>query len=471
LSRLVVVSNRVPAESAKPAAGGLAVAMEAALRENGGLWFGWSGETVPGEPGPVESYERDGITFATTDLNADAYRGYYEGFANQTLWPMFHYRADLAVFERHDFEDYHKVNQLFAERLMPLLEDGDIVWVQDYHLIPLGEELRKLGCNRRIGFFLHTPFPTPEVFTILINHRRLVRSLTAYNLVGFQSPTDLQAFHDYISRVVTNGRVNADGTVEAHGRRIAAGVFPIGIEPSSFAELAVTRDALRYGRRVQDSMRRRDLILSVDRLDYSKGLPQRVAGINNMLERYPERRRRTVFMQIASPSRTEVPQYKELRHELDAAVGQINGRFGRFDWVPVRYINRTYSHNVLAGLYRFAHVCLVTPLRDGMNLVAKEYVAAQDPEDPGVLVLSKFAGAAHQMEGALIINPYDCQAMGNAVHDALTMPQEERIERWQKMMDRITRESLTWWRESFIDTLCSVSSDNDLPAEPVSGAL
>jgi trehalose 6-phosphate synthase len=471
LNRLVVVSNRVPAESAKPAAGGLAVAMEAALRDNGGLWFGWSGETVRGEPGPVDSYERDGITFATTDLNADAYRGYYEGFANQTLWPMFHYRADLAVFERHDFADYHKVNTLFAERLMPLLEDGDIVWVQDYHLIPLGDELRRLGCERRIGFFLHTPFPTPDVFTILINHRRLVRALMAYDLVGFQSPTDLQAFHDYISRVVTDGRVNSDGTVEAHGRRVRAGVFPIGIETSAFAELAVTRDAQRYGRRVRDSMRRRDLILSVDRLDYSKGLPQRVAGINNMLERYPERRRRTVFMQIASPSRTEVPQYKELRHELDAAVGQINGRFGRFDWVPVRYINRTYSHSVLAGLYRFAHVGLVTPLRDGMNLVAKEYVAAQDPENPGVLVLSKFAGAAHQMEGALIINPYDCQAMGNAVHNALTMAQDERIERWNVMMDRITRESLTWWRESFIDALSSVSRDNELPAEPVSGAL
>jgi trehalose 6-phosphate synthase len=218
-------------------------------------------------------------------------------------------------------------------------------------------------------------------------------------------------------------------------------------------------------------LRGRDLILSVDRLDYSKGLPQRVAGLNSMLERYPEHRRRVTFMQIASPSRSEVPQYQEIRHELDAAVGQINGRFGRFDWVPVRYINRTYSHSVLAGLYRFAHVCLVTPLRDGMNLVAKEFVAAQDPGDPGVLVLSKFAGAAHQMEGALIVNPYDCQAMGNAVHRGLTMPLEERVERWQTMMDRITRESLTWWRESFIDALSSVSYGGQIQAEPVSGAL
>jgi trehalose 6-phosphate synthase len=471
VNRLVVVSNRVPEQAAKPAAGGLAVAMEAALRDNGGLWFGFSGRTVEDEPGPVESYERDGITFATTDLNADSYRGYYEGFANQTLWPMFHYRADLAVFERHDFADYHKVNKLFAERLMPLLRDGDLVWIQDYHLIPLGEELRRLGFERRIGFFLHTPFPTPEVFTILINHRRLVRSMMAYDLVGFQSPTDLQAFHDYVSRVVPDGRVDPDGTVHAHGQSVKAGVFPIGIEPSSFAELARTRDALRYGQRVQESLRRRDLILSVDRLDYSKGLPQRVAGINNLLERFPERRRRVTFMQIASPSRTEVPQYKELRHELDAAVGQINGRFGRFDWVPVRYINRTYSHSVLAGLYRFAHVGLVAPLRDGMNLVAKEYVAAQDPENPGVLVLSKFAGAAHQMEGALIINPYDCQAMGNALHHALTMPQEERIERWRMMMDRMSRESLTWWRESFIDALSSVSFGNQLPKEQLSGAV
>ena len=375
------------------------------------------------------------------------------------------------MFDRSAYEHYDSVNRLFAERLMPLLEDGDIVWVQDYHLIPLGEELRRLGCNRRLGFFLHTPFPTPEVLAVLYTHRRLVRALLSYDLIGFQSPIDLQAFHDYVTRILPDGRVEPDGTVSAHGQSVKAGVFPIGIEPSSFAVLATTRDALRYGQRVRESLRHRDLILSVDRLDYSKGLPQRVAGLNYMLEHYPEHRRRVTFMQIASPSRSDVPQYKDIRHELDAAVGQINGRFGRFDWVPVRYINRTYSHSVLAGLYRFARVCLVTPLRDGMNLVAKEFVAAQDPADPGVLVLSKFAGAAHQMEGALIINPYDCLEMGNAVHHGLTMPLEERVERWQTMMDRISRESLTWWRESFIAALSSVSSADQLQAEPVSGAL
>ena len=469
MNRLVVVSNRVPAESAKPAAGGLAVAMEAALRDGGGLWFGWSGETVEGDPGPIRTAERDGIVYATTDLDVEAYRGFYEGYANQTLWPIFHYRVDLAVFHRPDYEQYLGVNRLFAERLMGLLEDGDLIWVQDYHLIPLGEELRRLGCDKRLGFFLHTPFPTPEILTVLYNHRRLVRSLLFYDLIGFQSPTDLQSFQDYVTRVLAEGQVGTDGTASAHGESVRAGVFPIGTEPRHFAELATTRDALRYGQRVKESLRGRDLILSVDRLDYSKGLPQRVAGLDSMLERYPEHRRRVTFMQIASPSRSEVPQYKDIRHELDAAVGQINGRFGRFDWVPVRYINRTYSHSVLAGLYRFAHVCLVTPLRDGMNLVAKEFVAAQDPADPGVLVLSKFAGAAHQMEGALIVNPYDCQAMGNAVHRALTMERNERIERWRAMMERITRESLTWWRESFIAALSSVRG-NQPPVDPVIGA-
>jgi trehalose 6-phosphate synthase len=466
----VVVSNRVPTESAEPAAGGLAVAMEAALQDSGGgLWLGWSGETVDGEPGPIRISKRDGITYATSDLNLKRYQGYYEGYSNQTLWPLFHYRVDLAVFDRADYEHYLGVNKLFAERLMPLLEEGDLVWVQDYHLIPLGEELRRLGCERRIGFFLHTPFPTPEVFSALYNHRRLVRSLLSYDLVGFQSPTDLQSFHDYITRVLPGGRVDPDGTVSAYGQSVVTGVFPIGTEPKFFAELARTRDALRYGQRVKESLRGRELILSVDRLDYSKGLPQRVAGLNSMLERYPEHRRRITFMQIASPSRSEVRQYQEIRHELDAAVGQINGRYGRFDWVPVRYINRTYSHSVLAGLYRFARVCLVTPLRDGMNLVAKEFVAAQDPADPGVLVLSKFAGAAHQMDGALIVNPYDCQAMGNAVHRAIAMPQEERIERWRTMMDRITAESLTWWRDSFISALSTVPRGKQLSDEQVSG--
>ena len=467
MNRLVVVSNRVPTEAAQPAAGGLAVAMEAALGANGGLWFGWSGVTVEGDPGPVRISERDGITYATTDLSIERFRGYYEGYANQTLWPLFHYRVDLAVFDRADYEHYLGVNQLFAERLMPLLEDGDLIWVQDYHLIPLGEELRRFGCDKRIGFFLHTPFPTPEVLTVLYNHRRLVRSLLSYDLIGFQSPTDLRSFHDYITRVLSTGRADPDGAVSAYGQSVRAGVFPIGTEPSSFAELAMTRDALRYGQRVKESLRERELILSVDRLDYSKGLPQRVAGLNSMFERYPEHRRRVTFMQIAPPSRSEVPQYQEIRHELDAAVGQLNGRYGRFDWVPVRYINRAYGHSVLAGLYRLARVCLVTPLRDGMNLVAKEFVAAQDPADPGVLVLSKFAGAAHQMEGALILNPYDCQAMGNAVHRGLTMPHEERIERWRMMMDRISRESLTWWRESFITALSSVPRGKQLADGPV----
>jgi trehalose 6-phosphate synthase len=470
LARLVVVSNRVPSESAKPVAGGLAVAMQAALHDNGGLWFGFSGDTVRGEPGPIEVAERDGITYATTDLNANSYRDYYEGYANQTLWPLFHYRVDLTVFDRATFAGYHGVNKLFAERLMPLLKDGDIIWVQDYHLIPLGEELRRLGCDRQLGFFLHTPFPAPEILATLYNHRRLVRAMLAYDLIGFQSPSDLRSFQDYVTRVLPDGRLEPDGTLSAYGLSVRAGAFPIGIEPQSFAELATTRDALRYGQRVRESLRRH-LILSVDRLDYSKGLPQRVAGLSYMLEHYPEHRRRVVFMQIASPSRTEVPQYQEIRQELNAAVGQINGRFGRFDWVPVRYINRTYSHSVLAGLYRFAHVCLVTPLRDGMNLVAKEYVAAQDPADPGVLVLSKFAGAAHQMDGALIVNPYDAQAMGNAVHRGLIMAPEERMERWQTMMDRISSESLTWWRESFITALASVSSANNPVHEPVSGAL
>jgi trehalose 6-phosphate synthase len=232
VSRLVVVSNRVPSDSAKPAAGGLAVAMEAALGEHGGLWFGFSGDTVEGEPGPLQISERNGITYATTDLNAESYRDYYEGYANQTLWPLFHYRVDLAVFDRSTYERYHGVNKLFAERLMPLLERDDLVWVQDYHLIPLGEELRRLGCNLRLGFFLHTPFPTPEILTILYNHRRLIRSLLSYDQIGFQSPSDLRSFQDYVTRVFPNGRAEADGICSAHGLSVRAGVFPIGTEPN-----------------------------------------------------------------------------------------------------------------------------------------------------------------------------------------------------------------------------------------------
>jgi trehalose 6-phosphate synthase len=454
VSRLVVASNRVPSPDGEPAAGGLAVALRAALREAGGLWFGWSGE-ISKETSETRLRDQDGISYATVDLSAVNYQGYYEGYANQTLWPLFHYRVDLTVFDRGVFEHYRLVNELFAERLAPLLKADDLVWIHDYHLIPLGEELRRRGCRQRVGFFLHTPFPAPEILVTLFNHRRLVRSLLAYDLVGFQTPEDLRSFRDYVVQELRDGRVEGD-SVSAYGQHARAEAFPIGIDPEAFRELTASPSAKRYRDRMQKSLGGSDLILSVDRLDYSKGLPQRMAAVEMLFERYGDLRGRVSFLQIASPSREDVPEYQAIRQELEGAVGHINGRFADSEWAPVRYVSKTYSQSRLCGLYPLAKVGLVTPLRDGMNLVAKEYVAAQTPHDPGVLVLSRFAGAAHQMEVALIVNPYDKLEVSEAIKRGLDMPREERAERWTTLMQGLERDNLDTWRNAFVTALQAV---------------
>jgi trehalose 6-phosphate synthase len=453
MSRVIAVSNRVPAPGGEPAAGGLATALRSALQQSGGLWFGWSGETVEGTPGEVSLREEDGISYATMDLDAADHHGYYEGYSNQILWPLFHSRVDLVVFDREPFDQYESVNRQFAERLAPLLRPDDIIWVHDYHLIPLGEELRRLGCRQRIGFFLHTPFPPPELLVTLFNHMRLVRALVSYDLVGFQAPDDLRSFQDYVVQELHDGEVSTDGTVSAFGETVQSGVFPIGIDPDVFSELAASPAAIRYRERVKKSLGGCDLILGVDRLDYSKGLLERMAAVEIAYERHPELRRRVTFLQIASPSREDVPQYQVLRHDLESAVGQINGRFADSEWSPVRYVSKTYGQERICGLYSLGRVALVTPLRDGMNLVAKEYVAAQAPHDPGVLVLSRFAGAAHQMDAALIVNPYDRVEVGDAMHRALEMPLDERTERWQSLMKGLKENDLATWRDDFLAAL------------------
>lgn len=452
--RLIVVSNRVaPVEQAKGAAGGLATGMLAALMSSGGVWFGWSGRVSPGaassEPHLVE---HDGITYATLDLTPQDYAGYYNGFANRTLWPLFHYRLHLTDFDRRECETYLEVNRRFARKLAPLLKPTDIVWVNDYHLIPLGEALRQLGSGHRIGFFLHTPFPAPQVLTALPNHGQMMRALMAYDVIGFQTAVDLRAFRDYV-RFEANGVVEPDGRVGAFGRTALAGAFAIGIDADGFAALAAEAEESARTESLRLSLLDRDLIIGVDRLDYSKGLVERFCAYERFLELFQRRRTRVILMQIAPPTRSEVPEYQEIRRTLERMAGHINGRFAEPDWVPIRYLNRSFKQKVLAGYYRSARIGLITPLRDGMNLVAKEYVAAQDPADPGVLVLSQFAGAAQELDAALIVNPFDTDGVAEAIETALSMPLEERKERWRTMMDRLRRQDITAWRERFVATV------------------
>lgn len=460
MSRLVVVSNRVaPIEQTKQEAGGLAVAIQAALKRQGGIWFGWNGDVIDGESPDEPDIERQGdIIHATMALGRRDHDEYYNGFANQTLWPLFHYRLGLMAMRRRNLQGYYRVNAYFAQKLLPFLDESDVVWVHDYHLIPFARKLRELGCRQRMGFFLHTPFPAPEVLLVLPNHRDLIEALCAYDLVGFHTPTDLRSFVDYIREEGCGGIVPLDdGTggyrVTAFGRTLIARSFPISIDTAALERLATDAGLSRHSQRLKSSLVGRKLIIGVDRLDYSKGLPQRFEAFEQLLENYPENVGRVSFLQVAPPTREEVPEYIAIRRELSELAGRINGRFAEYDWMPIRYLNKSFSQRLLAGFYRTADIGLVTPLRDGMNLVAKEFIACQDSSDPGVLVLSQFAGAALELPEAVIVNPYDIEAVADALQRALTMPQEERCERHEVMLARLRKHDIDWWRDSYVDAL------------------
>ncbi len=462
MSRLVVISNRLiePSSKEKGASGGLATALHAALREYRGIWFGWSGRVVDHGDRSISIEDVGGVKIATLDLDHDDYEEYYNGYANRTLWPLFHYRIDLTAYDRAFDAGYFRVNQRFAHTVSPLIEPEDLVWVHDYHLIPVAQELRKAGLKNRMGFFLHIPFPARQVLTTLPKHMRLIEGLFAYDLLGFQTSDHLEAFRDYVVREA-GGKVLKDGRIQCFGKTIKADAFPIGADTEDFLEMSRSEDAKKMHDRMTFSLRGRQLIIGVDRLDYSKGLEVRFDAYSKLLETHPEHRQGTLMLQIAPPSRSDVQEYQDLRDMLDSVAGRINGEFADVDWVPLRYVNKGYRRVELCGLFRASRVGFVTPMRDGMNLVAKEFIAAQDPEDPGVLILSRFAGAAAQLSDALIVNPYDQDDMVNALNRALTMPLEERTERWSKSFDNVKREDVVQWRDRFVDTLTNCVPEVD----------
>lgn len=454
MSRLVVVSNRV-AMPKEDRAGGLAVALRAALTEHGGMWFGWSGKRVRDQSGELHELQDGDIRYLTIDLSQDDFDAYYNGFANRTLWPLLHFRMDLVDYTRETYAGYRRVNEVFAEELAPQLRDDDIVWIHDYHLIPLAECLRRYGVGNRIGFFLHVPMPSSDLLGALPQHGELFAALSSYDLVGFQTKRDLERFQDYV-RLYGGGRVVEDGLMEtALGRRFRAGAFPIGIDVQTIARQAASAVRKPTVKRLHDSLTGRKLAIGVDRLDYSKGLPERFRAFERHLERHPDQGGLLTFLQIAPPSRSDVPEYQALRRQLESLSGRINSRHAVPDWTPVRYINRNFAHDVLTGFYRLADLALVTPMRDGMNLVAKEYVAAQDPEDPGVLLLSRFAGAAYELTDAVQVNPYDLDGVADAIAAACEMPLPERRERWRAMMDCIEGYDIHAWRRDYLATLAA----------------
>lgn len=455
MPRLVAVSNRI-ADPRKPSAGGLAVALAEALNASGGLWFGWSGKLTEAgaeaADAPVHLQRAGDVTLATMDLTPQDHDAYYLGYANGVLWPVFHYRLDLADFDAGHVDGYRRVNRLFARKLASLLQPDDVIWIHDYHLIPLAAELRVLGCQQRMGFFLHIPLPPPLILAALPAHEWLMRALFAYDLIGFQSEADLQHFSRYVKQEA-KAREQGDDRYEAFGRSVRAQAIPIGMDVDEFIALLQAPDAQETLTTMREQYSKRRLLVGIDRLDYSKGLPQRVRAFRDLLQRYPENRNSATLIQVASPSREDVTAYAEIRRELEGLCGALNGDYGELDWMPVRYIHRTIARRRLPGLYRAARVALVTPLRDGMNLVAKEFIAAQDAADPGVLVLSRFAGAAEQMNDALLVNPYDVQGTADAVQRALHMPLEERRARHARLFEQVRSRDVHWWSRRFLQAL------------------
>ncbi len=450
MSRLVVVSNRVaPITEGEPAAGGLALGVLDALRAEGGVWFGWSGE-VSDTADLVPNPGRDvgAITIRTIDLSRKDYDEFYRGFANGTLWPVLHYQMGLASFDWKEFAGYQRVNALFACSLAAVLRPDDLIWAHDYHLLGLAESLRAQGVTNRMGLFLHTPFPEPGVLMTVPAHAALVAAMASYDLIGFQTEPDRTAFADYLVREAGGERAGPD-LLRGFGRTLRTGVYPIGVHVDAARAEAEAPANRRAALRLRKDLGGHSLILSVDRLDYAKGLRQRFIAFERFLADTPAAHGQVVFMQIAPPSRSDIETYRQIRHELEAEAGRINGRFADVDWVPLRYLNRSFARSALMPLYAEARVGLVTPLRDGMNLVAKEYVAAQDPDDPGVLVLSQFAGAARELTAALVVNPYDETGIAGALDQALAMSIEERRGRHAAMLDVLRTNSLDAWRDRF----------------------
>lgn len=452
MPRLVVVSNRV-ADPRRNAAGGLAVAVADALRSSGGLWFGWSGRTVASADEVRLHHQRAGdVSLVTVDLPRAEQEAHYLRYSNGVLWPLLHYRLDLAALDDGGFEGYRAVNRRMAEQLAPLLRQDDIIWVHDFHMMPFAAELRALGARQRIGFFLHVPLPPPALLAALPEAPWLVAALASYDLVGFQTKGDLEHFTEFVTGE-GGGLLEGDGTFAAYGRRFAAAAIPIGIDVEEFRALGAGSEARETRETMREQYAHREVLVGVDRLDYSKGLPHRIRAFRRLLERHPDRRQRSTLIQIAAPSREEVDAYADIRAELESLCGTVNGAFGELDWMPVRYLRRAVARRRLPGLFAASRAALVTPLRDGMNLVAKEYVASQDEADPGVLVLSRFAGASEQLREAVLVNPYDINGTADSIDAALRMPLEERRERHARLLRRIREQDVHWWSRTFLDRL------------------
>ena len=458
---LVVVSNRVAnGKAGEPMTGGLAAALLPVVEKSGAIWVGSSGRVRhAAHKEPFAEIESLGTgALAMLDLPAAHYGGFYEGFANSALWPALHSRSDLILASQNDYLSYREVNAFMARALLRFCRDDTLLWVQDYHFLTLGAELRTLGVTRPIGFFLHTPWPVPSIIESVPYQRELITAMLAYDLIGFQTAVDCENFRACLHNL-PGLRFQDEVVLSPHGRTRLA-TFPIGIDVEKFAREAAKAVTHPDVTRLSRSLNGARLAIGVDRLDYSKGLINRIKAFDRMWAMRPQLTRAVSLLQIATPSRASIEAYGKLQGEVARLVSEVNGRHGEVDWTPIRYLNKGFSQAVLAGLYRTAQVGVVTPLHDGMNLVAKEYVAAQNPADPGVLVLSKFAGAANELDAALLVNPHDIEGMARTTALALSMSVAERRLRHEAMMEKLRARTIQRWFADFIAALqeCGIGS-------------
>jgi trehalose 6-phosphate synthase/phosphatase len=447
-NRLIVLSNRLPVTikrvrgqmRAEHSSGGLVAAMEPAMQQRGGVWIGWPGAPLR----PDEKIDLPGSAYRlhAVPLSAHETRHFYHGYSNGTLWPLFHSLPERMRLDRRRFSVFDEVNQRFAQAAVEEADRDDLIWVHDYHLARCPAHIRRLRYDARIAFFLHIPFPPYDLYRILPDYREVLRGMLACDLIGFHSPGYVSNFLDCAERLVGARVDRANGRVEHGDRTVKVGAFPLGIDFDEYDARArsAPRPSRPQGQRI---------ILGVDRLDYTKGIPERMLAYERLLETHKEHRGEVTLIQVAVPSREQVSEYQTLKRQIDELVGRINGRFGTSIWTPIRYINRSIPGPRLSALYRDASIGLVTPLRDGMNLVAKEFVASQ-VEEPGVLILSRLAGAAETMLEALSVNPYNIDSVAEALHRALTMPEDEREVRIRAMRIREVRHSLRTWLHDFL---------------------
>src|SRR5688572_10256386 len=464
--RLIVVSNRLPYVFAQTpdgswktqgGSGGLVTALVPVLRDRGGTWIGWPGTSANGaglDDALKSSSQQLGFTLRGVQLDEADVDNFYHGFSNEIIWPLFHDFASLCLFDPKYWASYKEVNKRFARAVVEESTKADFVWVHDYHLMNVAADSRALGCKVRMGFFLHIPFPPPDIFFKLPWRSTLLHALLRYDLIGFQTLRDRRNFIQCLR--LSEGQVTVQGkgnvvTVTAGAYTTRVGNFPISIDYGSFARQAAAPDVAARADELHRRLPQRKLVLGIDRLDYTKGIPQRLLAFRNALDRYPELRERISLIQVVVPSRVDIPQYHELKSQIEQLVGEINGTFMRpGGWVPVWYVYSSLSRSELLAYYRAAHIALVTPLKDGMNLVAKEYCASSIEEE-SVLVLSEFAGAAAQLQrGALLVNPYDVEGVADAIYRAYTMGDEERRNRMRRLRRGIREGDIFWWVDTYL---------------------